>query len=1067
MKNSQVKRCSPGYASLLLTAIFMALSLGTFAQQRTIRGTVTDQSGATLPGVSISIKGTTTGVASDINGEYTLNVPGPDAVLVFSYVGYDAQEIAVGTQTQINVTLTTGMQMLSEMVVVGYGTRMREELTGSVSTVSAEQLQTSTAPSVVSRLQGQVSGVTVTQANRPGGDAIIRIRGIGTFEDANPLYVIDGVPAGPGNNINPNDIESISILKDASSAAIYGTRGANGVIIITTKRGRTGQQPSYSFSVKTGINSAITQYDLLNTSEYAEAVWLGYKNRGETPNHPQYGTGATPVIPDFILPAGAKSGAAGTDASLYKYPDYQIFEANKVGTNWYNEIYRPALMQEYDLSVSGGGNNSNYAFSGSYLNEDGYIIHTNFERFTFRLNADTRLTNWLKIGESLQAVYIDENGRFTDNAEDSPISDAYRTQAIVPVYDISGVNFAGSRAAGMGNAENPVARAYRSRNNNGNWARMMGSGYAEINPFKSLTFRSMLGFNYGQWNYRGITLPNFEHSEPNRVNGINMDSNFSMQWNFTNTLNYNATLANNHRLNILLGTEAIENYYRFLNGSRTQFFSEDPNYMFLDAGEGQPPRNSGNMSEWSLWSQFARLNYDIGTKYFLEGTVRRDGSSRFAEEHRYGIFPAASAAWAISEENFMDATSNWLDMFKVRLGWGKSGNDRIRNYNAFTTFRSDAYRSSYPIDGSNTGATPGFLPHLMGNENTTWESTTTYNLGFDGSLFNRSVYFAFDTWRRLTTDMLFQLPIPQVSGDVVPPFLNIAEMHNQGFDLELGYRNQSESGRFTYNISANISRYSNNISKLTGDPDLIRDGATERQMVYTRFAEGQPYPMFYGYIVDGIFQTDAEAAAHPQFGTTDYNKPGHYKYRDVDGDGTITPDDRTWIGSPHPDFVGGLNFDFGYGNWDLNMFFYGSYGNKVVNYVSRWIDYGMFNGGLSKRALYESWGSPHLSNNADATLAMLDQNTISQYPSTAFLEDGSYLRMKNLRLGYTIPASAMQRIGFDNQRLKFYAQVSNLFTITNYRGLDPEINLSGNAMGLDRGAWPTARMVMFGINLSM
>jgi TonB-dependent starch-binding outer membrane protein SusC len=1068
MENFKLKRCNP--IALLVTAIFMAFSLSSFGQQRTITGTVTDPDGATLPGVTVLVTGTTTGTSTNMNGGYSLNVPGPDAVLKFSYVGYMDEEIPVEDKTVINVTLLPSIQMLTEMVVVGYGSRMKEELTGAVSTISNAELQSSSAPSVISRLQGQVAGVTVTSANRPGGDAIIRIRGIGTINDADPLFIIDGVPTGPGNNLNPNDIESISILKDASSTAIYGTRGANGVVIITTKRGQFNQKPKLTFSFKTGANNPTNQYEMLNTKEYGEALWLSYKNRGVAPTHTQYGSGATPTIPDYILPAGAMEGAASVNPSLYRYPEYQIYKANKTGTNWYDEIYRPGWMQEYDLSVVGGGQNSNYAFSGSYMNEDGYLIHTNFKRYTLRMNADAKLNDWFKVGESLQVLYIDEHGRFTDNAEDSPIADAFRMQPIIPVYDIEG-NFAGSRASEMGNAQNPVARLYRERNNNGNRARMLGNGYIQVNPLKNLTFRSLIGFNFEQWNYKGHIIPNFDHSEPNRVNGLDVNSNFGLQWNWTNTLNYNLTLPNGHRLNLLAGAEAVESTYRFLNASRRQFFSEDPNYMQLAVGESNR-NNDGNLEEWSLLSQFGRVNYDIGSKYFLEGSIRRDGSSRFSEDNRWGIFPAASAAWAISEEGFMAATSNWLDMLKMRLGWGQVGNDRIPYYNSYTTFISDPYRSGYALDGSNTSAMPGFMPYRQGNEDTTWEATTTLNLGIDGSLLNNRFRFAFDVWQRFTKGMLFDPPIPYVAGAVIPPNLNIADMKNQGFDLELGYGNNALQGQFSYNITATISRYSNEIIALTGDPDYIQGGQSERQMEYTRFGVGSAFPDFYGYIVDGIFQTDAEAAAHPQYGTTDYNQPGHYKFRDISGpegkpDGRITADDRTWIGSPHPDFVGGLNVDLAYGSWDLNVFFYGSYGNEVINYVTRWIDYGMFNGGLSKRALYESWGSPKLTNNADATLPMLDQNTISQQPSTAFIEDGSYLRLKNLRLGYTVPQNALQSIGFGEQSLRLYVQASNLFTLTKYKGLDPEINLSGESMGLDRGAWPTARMIMFGINVGI
>lgn len=1068
MEKLKFERCN-AIAAFLLTAIFMAFSLGSYAQQRTLSGKVTDQTGASIPGVTVVVKGTTTGTVTNLDGDFTLQVPADAATLVFSYVGMIAQEIPIGTQTTFNVTMEPDMVGVGEVVVVGYGTRMKEELTGAVSSVTSEQLQVSTAPSVVSRMQGQVSGVTITQGNRPGGDAIIRIRGIGTINNSNPLFIIDGVPAGPGNNLNANDIESISVLKDASSAAIYGTRGANGVVIITTKRGQDNQQPTINLSVKTGTTRASNQYDMLNTKEYAEAVWLSFKNRGATPTHPQYGSGATPVIPDYILPGGTMEGAASVNPALYNYPDYQIFKANKEGTDWYKEIYRNGIIQEYDLSVAGGGRNGNYAFSGSYLDEDGFLKYTNFKRYSFRMNGDAKFNDWFKAGESLQVIYINEYGNLGDNGEGTVISQAYRAQPIIPVYDISGVNFAGSKAPGMGNSANPVAMLYRDRNNNGKWVRILGNAYAEITPFKDLSIRTMLGYNWGQWNYKGHIIPNFEHSEPNRINGLNVDSNFSLQWNWVNTVNYNKTIIDGHKLNVVLGTEAVENFYRYLNASRRQYFSEDPNYMQLNSGEANRD-NSGNTSEWALFSQFGRINYDMYGKYFLEATVRRDGSSRFAPEKRYGVFPAFSAAWAISQENFMAGTSNWLDLLKLRLGYGQSGNDQMGNYNYYTTFTGDAYRASYALTGSNTTAVPGFRPAALGNDQVVWEATTTYNVGVDATLLDRKFNFSIDAWHRYTSDMLFPEPIPQVFGDVSAPSINIGEMKNMGFDIELGYNGKAIENKLTYNVTGTISRYTNEIVKISSDMKREYDAVSLRQLVYTRFAVGTAYPEFYGYIVDGIFQTQAEADAHPQAFGTNYNKPGHFKFRDISGpdgkpDGKITTADRTYIGSPHPDFVGGLNIDLAYNNFDLNLFFYGSYGNEVVNYVTRWIDYGMFNGGLSKKALYESWGSPYLKNNADATLPMLDQNDISQYPSTAFLEDGSYLRLKNLRLGYTVPRSVLQRAQIKS--LKVYAQVSNLFTLTKYSGLDPEINLGGTSMGLDQGAWPTPRQVMFGVNLGL
>ncbi len=1068
------KKCFKGFIAFLLLAVCMSFSNGLYAQQRTIQGKVTDSGNNPLPGVSVVVKGATIGTVTNVDGEYSLSVPADAAVLMYSYIGMTTQEVTIGTQTTINVVLTEDVVGLSEVVVVGYGTRMKEELTGSVSTVSAAQLQTSNATSVMSRVQGQVSGVTVTSADRPGGDATIRIRGIGTINDASPLFVIDGVPAGPGNNINPNDVESISILKDASSAAIYGTRGANGVVIITTKRGKINQQPSINFSAKTGVAKASNQYDMLNTKEYADAVWLSYKNRGVTPNHAQYGRGTTPVIPDYILPAGTMEGAASVNPALYKYPEYQIFKANKQGTDWYDEIYQNGIIKQYDFSVTGGGKNGTYAFSAGYLDEEGILIHTDFKRYNFSMNSDAKFNDWFKAGESLQVIYIDENGSLGDNGEGTPISQAYRAQPIIPVYDIKG-NFAGSRAPEMGNASNPVADLYRARNNKGIWARVMGSVYAEAYIAKGLTLKTVFGYNWGQWNSKWFILPNHEHSEPNRVNGLNQSSNYSMQWNWTNTLNYSATFKEIHKLDVMVATEAVDNNWQSLNASRRVYFSEDPKYMQLDSGEDNRD-NSGTQSQWSLFSQFGRLNYDLMGKYYLEASVRRDGSSRFSEANRYGVFPAGSVGWAVTQEDFMAGTSNWLDLLKLRIGYGVLGNDRIGNYNPYTTFASNRYTAAYALTGSNTSAVGGFQPSALGNENVTWETTKTLNFGLDGTLLDRSMTFAVDVWQRLTSDMLVRDPIPNVMGLATPPFINIGEMKNTGVDIELGYNNTAFDGKLKYNLAATFSKYKNEVTNLFSDPKRIGDAANQRQMLYSRFAVGRAFPEFWGYTVDGIFQTQAEADAHPKFGTTTYNAPGHYKYKDVNGrdaqgnltgkpDGKLNVDDRGFIGSPHPDFTGGLNIDLAYGSFDLNMFFYGSYGNDMVNYVTRWIDYGMFNGGLSKKALYESWGSPYLANNADATLPMLDQSSISQEPSTAFIQDASFLRMKNLQLGYTLPKALVNKAQIKN--LYIYLQVSNLFTITKYEGLDPEINASGTHMGMDMGSWPTARQVMFGVQLGL
>jgi TonB-dependent starch-binding outer membrane protein SusC len=1058
-----------------LSGVFLILVLCAFqlnAQDHRVTGRITDADGVTLPGVNVLVEGTTVGTVTDLDGNFTLTTPSPNSVLVVSFVGFRTERFALDGRSQMNITLQPELRAIDEIVVVGYGTRLREELTGSVSSLSGERLDISAAPSALGRIQGQVSGVTVTTANRPGGQATIRVRGLGTINNNEPLYIIDGVPSGPGNNLNPNDIESISVLKDASSAAIYGTRGANGVVIITTKRGREGQRPTVNFNVRMGNTRAINQYDLLNTEEYGEMLWIEARNRGLTPgvdfSHPQYGGGTEPRVPDYILPAGAMQGDPGTNPDLYTYPSYMIFPASNPGTNWYDEIYRNALYQEYDLSVTGGADNVTYAFSGGYLNEQGMLLHTGFERFTFRNSADARFTNWFQAGQNLNIFYINEHGNLGDNSEGTVISQAYRSQPIIPVYDIRG-NFAGSLAPGMGNSANPVAMLERARYNGGDWFRILGSVFGDATIVEGLTFRSLFGYNYGQWNGWGRGLANFEHSEPQRIDNFNRSNNYSLQWNWSNTLNYQTVLADDHRFNIILGTEAIDNNYRWMDAARSQYFSTDVNYMQLGSGEINMT-NNGSASSWSLFSVFGRVNYDLMGRYLFEATVRRDGSSRFGAANRYATFPAASVAWAISQENFMAGTRDWLDFLKLRLGWGISGNDQIGNYNIYSTFATHNSHAAYAIGGSNTDAIVGFQPSAYGNPDVTWETTQTLNLGLDITVLRNTLNFSADVWQRNTTDMLFPLRVPQVAGVGSHPFVNIGEMQNRGFDLELGYQNTAVGGDFRYAVSTTFSRYVNEITRLTEDVQEEIVMADHRQVQYSRASVGTSFPQFYGYIVDGIFQTQAEADAHPAFG--DYNAPGRFMYRDLNEDGEITPADMTYIGNPHPDFTGGLNIDLGYRRFDLNMFFYGSYGNDMINYVRRWIDFGMFSGGKSRDALLYSWGSPYLDDNRNARLPIHDLASGSQQPSTHFVEDGSFLRMKNLRLGFSVPERWTNIAQI--QRLRVFGQVTNVFTITNYSGLDPELNWpsgsgTGNQgnLGIDQGAWPTPRQVMFGVTLGL
>ncbi len=1047
------------WTRMFLSLVFlMVLSTGMAFAQKPISGKVIDESGSGVPGVSVVVKGTTNGTITDADGKFTLRVADHfKQVLSFSFIGMISEEKPIGDNDVINVTMKSETIGVEEVVVVGYGTRLKEQITGSVSTMSDKQLKVSTAPSVVSRMQGQVSGITVTSANTPGADATIRIHGIGTVNNPDPLYVIDGVPVGPGNNLNPNDVESISVLKDASSAAIYGSRGANGVILITTKHGRENQEPTITFTLRTGVSQATNQYNMLNTSQYGDAVWLMAKNLGNAPNSQQYGKGTTPVIPDYVLPAGTKEGDPSANPALYNYPDYQIYKANKSGTNWYDEIYRSGIVQEYDLSVAGGGKKSTFAISGNYLDQQGFLKYTDFKRYNFRVNADTKFSTWLKVGESLQAIYIDQKGDFTNNQEGSPISMAYRMQPIVPVYDIMG-NFAGTRAPGTGNAANPVAGLAHSQNNEGKWFRIMGNLYAELTLYKGLTFKSLFGYNMGQWNAKTYTLPTYENAEPNKTPGLTVDSNYDILWNWSNVFNYNATFNEKHKLNVTLGTEAVSNNYQWMSAGRSQYFSLSPDYMQLTSGESNKV-NDGNGSAWALFSEFGRANYDLSGKYFVEASVRRDGSSRFGATNRYGVFPAASAGWEISKESFMSSSKKWLDLLKIRAGWGTSGNDQIGEYNMYSTFGTNGYTAAYNLNGTTGSAVAGFEPSTKGNPDVSWETTQTFDMGINGSMFDRKLTASINIWQRNTSDMLYRLSVPQVMGIATPPYVNIGKMKNTGLDFDLSYHNTLMNGEITYAATLTLSHYKNEVVSLSNNLNEVV-GYSERQVEYTRATTGQAYPMFYGLIVDGIIKTAAEAAAAPQF--DNYTTVGHFKYRDLNGDGKITLDkDRTYIGDPHPKFTGGLNIDLGYKNFDLNMFFYGSYGNKMINYVSRWIDYGQFLGGFSKDALYNTWTPT----NTNAPLPMFDGAAHSQEASTAFLEDGSFTRLKTLRLGYTVPQKTLDKIKVKSIRI--YAQATNLFTITKYKGLDPELDSSGMSMGVDKGAWPTPRQITFGLTLGL
>ena len=1057
-----------------------------------VRGTVTDESGEPLPGATVIVKGTSIGTVTDLNGNFIIEAPSRESVLVFSFVGMQTIEKVVGDQTTMEVELLSDAKALDEIVVTGYTTQAKRDITSAVSVVSPEELTSVPATNLAQQLQGRAAGVTVGTENTPGGGVSVRIRGYGTLGNNDPLYVIDGVPTkGNLNTINQNDIESIQILKDAASASIYGSRAANGVVIITTKKGKSGE-PIITFDAYYGVESVANTLGLLNTQEYGQYLWESKRNAGVVnattgnPENSQYGSGPEPVIPDYIVPDGAFEGDPRVNPENYSFerftdPNfgtsvYQITPANKEGTNWMDEIFNPAPIQNYQLGAAGGSETGRYAFSMNYFNQEGVLLYNGYKRYTLRANTEFSIKNRVRIGENLQVALGQRQGSFGNQSEGNQISMAYRMQPIIPVYDIEG-NFAGTIGGNLGNAKNPVAQLYRSRNNGYSDVRLFGNAFAEVDLLKDLTARTSFGIDA-----IGSMGKNFgdidpESSEPARVRSLNESRSYQYSWTWTNTLNYHTILGDAHEVTAFAGVEAIEGYGEVLDASRQRYFSSALDLRFLGAGDPTTANNNGYVSTlWSLFSYFGRIDYSYQGKYLLQATVRRDASSRFLAATRYATFPALSAGWRISEESFMQDVAFLTDL-KLRASWGQTGNQEIGDFNAYTTYQSNPWANGYSLNGDPNGYGTGFDIAQFGNPNARWETSTTINFGIDATFLDGRMDMSLDVYDRLTTGLLYTRAYDPKLGDARIPAQNIASLDNRGIDLALNYN--GKSGDFTYSIGGNFSTYRNMVLELDPEnPEEFFTGFGLRTPPVTRSKAGEPLSSFYGYVIDGILQSEEEVENHAEFpGYYDSDiyingevkqGVGKFKFRDINGDGVINSDDQTFIGSPHPDFTYGLNLNFGYKNFNLILFAQGVQGNEIFNYVRYWTDFETFQGNRSTRMLYDSWRP----DNPDAILPILDANdALSSVPSTYFVEDGSYMRLKNTQLGYTFTQNTLSKLGM--RQLRVYVQAKNLFTITNYSGIDPEINLrhygsgADRQIGVDEGAYPAAKAFIIGLNFGL
>ncbi len=1055
---------------LLVTSLILVLGVGSLlAQAINVTGSVVDADvGDPLVGATVIVKGTSTGTVTDFDGVFSVNAAS-DAVLVISYTGYQTQEVEVNGQTNISVQLNSGVA-LDAIVVTGYTSERKADIIGSVSVVNTEDMLTTPAANLTTALQGRASGVVVSNNGQPGGGATVRIRGFTSFGNSAPLYVIDGVPTDDPSKINPQDIASIQVLKDATAASIYGARAAQGVVIITTNQGTAGSiRLTYDGYVGTEVIPESTFPELLNTEQYLE-----YLKRSNDPSfvHPVFGQMATATVPDRIIVSNSfRGGVSASDPAanpaLYSIADYgniyQILETSP-GTNWFDEVTQTGFIQSHQVTASGGTENATFSLGMNYFSQEGVLVYTGYDRYAIRLNSQFKATNWLRLGENVQVLY-EEFLSDGNRGEASGWAQSFRMVPYIPVYDIAG-GWGGNGVGESGNGTSPIAQLYRNKDDVRNNWKVFGNVYAELEPVKDLVFRSSFGIDYGNFLYKDYTYRTYERSENVGTTGYIQNFSHSTAWTWTNTMTYSMDFGS-HNLRVLLGTEAIKAFGDGTDVNTNTFDFEDPDFITLNTDQAALPIVGSNIYNQTLASLFARLDYSIADKYLINGTIRRDGSSKFGADNRYAVFPAFGLGWRVSEEAFMDNVSFISDL-KFRGGWGQLGSERVVDpNNQYSIFFSNIGVTNYDIARTQTSLAQGYTAQRVGSTATKWETSETTNVGFDASLFNYKVDISFSWFNNDTKDLLVQRIRNGLEPIVTQPFINIGKMRNRGVDLSLTTRGKFSSD-FSYDATLTFTHYKNTVIDIDGNPETFFTQNASRLNNVSRTQAGHPIASFYGYQLDGFFESQADIDALQQDGAV----IGGWRYKDLDANGVIDDDDRTFIGNPHPDFIAGVNLGLNYKNFDLSAFFIWNQGNELYNYTKYFTDMRVFVGGVSTRVLNDGW-SPE---NPDALLPRLAPGTESGYSSFTtstsndyYVEDGSYLRLRTLQLGYSLPSSTLRSLNME--RVRIYIQGQNLFTLTNYQGADPDINLlniGGNdlSMGIDETGYPNAQQFILGLNVT-
>lgn len=1071
-----------------LGTVLLLWSLSASAQDRRVTGKITGVDGP-IPGANIVLKGTQTGTSTDASGNYSINVRGTNPVLVISSIGAKTQEVNIGNRSTVDVTLEDDATALSEVVVTGYSTENRRDVTGAVSTVKPAQLKVVPSTNVEQQLQGRVAGVTVITNGQPGTSSQIRVRGFGSFGGNQPLYVVDGVPTQSSQFISPDDIETTTVLKDAASASIYGARAASGVIVITTKKGqRRAQKLSVSYDGLFGATDPGKSLPILNPQEQADWTWQARKNdiyQGTYPTNDfkglaggQYGEGATPVLPDYLL-VGSKSGlpASAVDlaAEQAKYnvnpaagAIYNVIPSNKAGTDWYKEITRVAPLMRHNIGVSGGTESSRFYISLGMQKQAGIIVNNDFYRYTLRANTEFDITKKLRFGENFQLAYIRTKGilggvgsilgNATNNnssaaSDENEVLSAFRMPPIIPVYNSFG-GYAGTAAPGFNNPRNPVADRQARANDNAFTITGFGNAYLEYDVIPSLTLRSSIGGQYFTNYFNSYGRVQYENSENNTTYTYNEGARYGLSWTFTNTATFKQKFGV-HDVFALAGIEALNTGLgRGIGGSGQNPFTTDPNYVTISTTTPGATRNVN--SDYGLgnkfFSLFGQVRYTYNDKYILTGVIRRDGSSQFAPSVRYGVFPAVSAAWRLSSEEFMKNLP-WVSDLKVRGGYGIMGNSNFLNAtNQYNLFAGGAGQG-YDIGGTNNAIASGFFRSQIGNAEAKWESNVTSNIGIDGAFFNNKLEVVLDFWQRDTKDLLFQLALPGVVGvRSGAPFKNLASMRNKGIDILVTNRGNL-SGDLSYEVTGIAGFLNNKIIAIDPLVPYFYGGGTRLSGNVVRNEPGHDLSSFYGYKVIGLFNSKEEVTAAPtQAGAA----PGRFRYADTDGNGTVDANDRQYLGSPIPKVTGSITLTLKYKGFDLNTNLYASLGNSIFN-NQRWFTdfYPSFTGAAMGARVKDSWLPTHTDTSVPIFESASNFSTNTQ-PNSYYVENGSYGRMQYLTLGYTFPASILNRANLN--RLRLAVSATNLFTITKYTGLDPGVGGSADTnFGIDVGNYPVQR----------